>query len=420
MLCIFSGKSIEGGNRDMVGLPPLIPDWEDDKICHEYLDEYPYHLTDFAKMGYKTKNTLFIVNVPKNTLNIRMKFPTMVAQDYGPGVAYYPHCMGFNKSEADHIWRPFDLRIEESTIFRKSFEDSCSERHLEMLDYLQKFMNAYAGTPKIAQVWPTWLAHDTMKNLFHADEHFLKFFKKNRAQIDRSFFFFLGDHGPIREGIGKTRLGRYEGLNPFLMVLIPSVYRNTPIHFQLRQKTYELMTHFDIHATIVDILKIQPAAGYMDTSYRNLMPLSKGSSFLREWRGPRNCRTLPIPSHYCICDYEKTNVNQETLTEKLGWFFAEQFNKHLFNHGLSDKCQMQSFNSTASVRQIKDGLSTLYDIVVYLVPSGGLFSAHIRSNSSGLTLSSGFIRLDRYGRQGDCLVGNALRSLCHCKGTTVP
>ncbi|KJH40525.1 hypothetical protein DICVIV_13519 [Dictyocaulus viviparus] len=265
---------------------------------------------------------------------------------------------------------PFDIRISESTMFKRSFKDSCSESHVEMLDYLQKFMNAYPGTPKIAQVWPTWLAHDTLKNLFHADEHFLKFFRKNRAQIDRSFFFFLGDHGPRREGI-------------------------------------------------------QPATGYMDTSYRNLMPLSKGSSLLREWRGPRNCRTLPIPSHYCICDYKKTNVTQETLTEKLGLFFADQLNKYLFKHGLSDKCQIQSFNSTASVRQIKDGLSTLYDIVVYLVPSGGLFSlllfeAHIRSNSSGLTLSSGFIRLDRYGRQGDCLVGNALRSLCHCKGTTVP
>ncbi|KJH46529.1 hypothetical protein DICVIV_07397 [Dictyocaulus viviparus] len=278
------------------------------------------------------------------------------------------------------------------------------------------------STPKIAQVWPTSLAHDTLKDLFHADDQFLEFFKKNRAQIDRSFFFFLSDHGPRAESIGKTRLGRYEGLNPFLMVLIPSVYRDTPIHLQLRQKTYELMTNFDLHATITDILKIQPAAGYTDTSYRDLMPLSKGSSLLREWRGPRNCRTLPIPSQYCICQYKETNVSQETLTENLGWFFADQFNKHLFNHGLSDKCQMQSFNSTASGRKIKDGLSTLYDMVVYLVPSGEmlLFEAHIRSNSSGLTLSSGFTRLDRYGRQGDCLVGNTLRSLCHCKGTTVP
>ncbi|KJH39985.1 hypothetical protein DICVIV_14105, partial [Dictyocaulus viviparus] len=151
--------------------------------------------------------------------------------------------------------RPFDIRREEDEMLRKSFDGSCSERHLEMLDYLEKFMNAYPGTPKIAQVWPTWLAHETLKDIYHTDEHFLNFFKKNRVQIDQSFFFFMGDHGPRREGILKTRLGQYENLNPFLMVLIPSIYRDTPIHQQLRRKTYELMTNFDLHATLIDILK---------------------------------------------------------------------------------------------------------------------------------------------------------------------
>ncbi|KAK5981361.1 hypothetical protein GCK32_021971, partial [Trichostrongylus colubriformis] len=69
-----------------------------------------------------------------------------------------------------------------------------------MLDYMEKFMNAYTGMPKIAQIWPTTLAHETLKDLYHADEHFLTFFQRNRAIIDRSFFFFMGDHGPRRDG----------------------------------------------------------------------------------------------------------------------------------------------------------------------------------------------------------------------------
>ncbi|KAK6028368.1 hypothetical protein OSTOST_05585, partial [Ostertagia ostertagi] len=47
------GRSIEGGNRDLVGLPPLIPDWEDAKICGQYLDQFSYHLKDYKEMGYK-------------------------------------------------------------------------------------------------------------------------------------------------------------------------------------------------------------------------------------------------------------------------------------------------------------------------------------------------------------------------------
>ncbi|KAK6027640.1 hypothetical protein OSTOST_06328, partial [Ostertagia ostertagi] len=280
------GKSIEGGSRDLVGLPPLIPDWNDTEKCGEYLDQFSYHLKEYKDMGYKNFRT-----VCKQFE--RGKLQTMIAQDYDVGMVYYPDCLGFNRSEADHIWRPFDLRQKESSNFKKSLWQSCSEPHLEMLDYMEKFMNAYPGRPvkgrlKWLQIWPTTLAHETLKDLYHADEHFLRFFQRNRAIIDRSFLFFMGDHGPRRDGrnraiidrsflffmgdhgprrdgaqrhhisvqIGNLRLGQYENLNPFLMVTIPSAYRNTSLHRHLRQKTLELMTNFDIHATLMDILKV--------------------------------------------------------------------------------------------------------------------------------------------------------------------
>uniref|UniRef100_A0A7I4YDJ8 DUF229 domain containing protein n=1 Tax=Haemonchus contortus TaxID=6289 RepID=A0A7I4YDJ8_HAECO len=392
------GKSIEGGNRDLVGLSPLVPDWNDAEICSKYLDEYPYYLQQFKDNGYKT----------------------MIAQDYDVGFVYYPDCLGFNRSEADHLWRPFDIRSKESSNFKKSLWDSCSETHTEMLSYMEKFMNSYTGTPKIAQVWPTTLAHETLKDLYHTDVQFLEFFQRNRATIDRSFFFFMGDHGPRRDGIGNIRLGQYENLNPFLMVMIPAAYRSTPMHLQLKQKVLQLITNFDIHATLMDILKLEPPSEFWNTSYRSMEPLSKGSSLFREWKGPRNCRTLPIPSQYCICQYDWTNVDNQTVQVELGDYFAEQLNLQLTNGGVMEKCQRQFYNRISSMRQLYDQDDLLYDVVVYLSPSNGLFSAFIRRNASGLSLGSGFSRLDRYGRQGDCLVGNTLRPLCHCNGTTIP
>lgn len=44
-----------------------------------------------------------------------------------------------------NLYRPFDLRRAQSKIFKKPLDDSCSERHLEMLEYLEKFMQAYPG-----------------------------------------------------------------------------------------------------------------------------------------------------------------------------------------------------------------------------------------------------------------------------------
>ncbi|VDL79817.1 unnamed protein product [Nippostrongylus brasiliensis] len=404
------GRSIEGGSRDLVGLPPLIPDWNNDEICAKVIDDYPYHMFQYGKMGYKT----------------------MIAQDYDIGMVFYPKCVGFNRSEADHIWIPFDNRRKHSDNFKKSLKDSCSERHLEMLEYLEKFMNAYPGTPKIAQIWPTTLAHETLKDLYHADVHFLEFFKKNRAVIDRSFVFFMGDHGPRREGIGELKLGQYENLNPFLMALIPSQYRNGSIYGELKNKRHKLMTNFDIHATLMDILQaceysdflfvsiFQPSSGFTDDSYMEMEPLSKGSSLFREWRGPRNCRTLPIPSLYCICQYDWTTLRDESTHEALGVFFTNELNSRLYEAGLSSKCQNQTFKSVSSIKQLVDNADILYHVVVYLSPSNGLFSGYVRSTGSGLVMSSGIARLNRYGRQGDCLPEHPLRQICHCVGTNEP
>ncbi|KAK5980923.1 hypothetical protein GCK32_018015, partial [Trichostrongylus colubriformis] len=180
----------------------------------------------------------------------------MVAQDWGRGFVYYPDCLGFKRPEADHMWRGFELRMGESRTLRRSHIKHCSELHLEMLDYMEKFMRSYPGVPKICHVWPVNLAHDSMKNLYHADDQFLKFFKRNTEHLDNSFLFFMSDHGPRSEGIEKVRLGKYEQNNPFLMVSIPKRYRNTAIHEQLKKKSEVLMTHYDLHATFMDILKV--------------------------------------------------------------------------------------------------------------------------------------------------------------------
>uniref|UniRef100_W6NG21 Sulfatase N-terminal domain-containing protein n=1 Tax=Haemonchus contortus TaxID=6289 RepID=W6NG21_HAECO len=77
---------------------------------------------------------------------------------------------------------------------------TCGESHLYMLQFLEMFMNAYKGVPKISLVWLTRLAHDALNTLYHADDQFLKFFKKNRKNFEHSFLFFFADHGPRYSG----------------------------------------------------------------------------------------------------------------------------------------------------------------------------------------------------------------------------
>ncbi|KJH46668.1 hypothetical protein DICVIV_07276 [Dictyocaulus viviparus] len=68
------------------------------------------------------------VNAPP--LDEYWKESTMVAVDGPKGVAFYPNCSGFIRSEAEYMW---SLNPE--------------------------------GIPKIGQIWPTLLAHESPKTL---------------------------------------------------------------------------------------------------------------------------------------------------------------------------------------------------------------------------------------------------------------
>ncbi|KIH52449.1 hypothetical protein ANCDUO_17451 [Ancylostoma duodenale] len=199
-----NGKSIEKVSR--VNKPAEPPDWNNDEICYKYMDEYPYYLEEYRKKGYKV--------------------------------------------------RPFDLNYWDKRFHDNLAGNTCGESHLYMLDYYEKFMNSYPGVPKIAQAWPTELGHEDVGNLYHADSHFLEFLRRNQKNLDNSFFFFAGDHGPRTNGMEKVRLGRYENRNPFLVVVLPKYLRKTAVQEQLREKSLQLMTHFDLHATFMDILHV--------------------------------------------------------------------------------------------------------------------------------------------------------------------
>ncbi|VDO20827.1 unnamed protein product [Haemonchus placei] len=230
-------------------------------------------------------------------------------------------------------------------------------------------LTTFTGIPKISLVWLTDLAHDTVNLLYHTDDQFLKFFTKNQKNLEHSFLFFFGDHGPRYSDIHTVRLGRYENRNPFFLMALPKRMQNTAMHEELRAKSMQLMTHFDIHATLNDILHYQPHSKYSDTTERRMLSISKGSSLLRKWQGTRNCQTLPIPFDYCICQYEKKNV-----TRVLGFFVADELNRTLERMGYAEKCLKQEYKRAMDIEELQVGVDRLYTVYIELQPSNGLFS----------------------------------------------
>ncbi|VDM67456.1 unnamed protein product [Strongylus vulgaris] len=132
----------------------------------------------------------------------------------------------------------------------------CLRSHNNMLKYLEKFLNSYKGSSKFSLSWVTKLAHDDTGRLYKGDNDLYNFFVKNRQELDDSFVFFLGDHGPRFGKETKTTFGRNEANNPFLYMTVPKTLRNSEMFKVLKEKGYELITPHDIHATLKDILEV--------------------------------------------------------------------------------------------------------------------------------------------------------------------
>ncbi|GMR43295.1 hypothetical protein PMAYCL1PPCAC_13490 [Pristionchus mayeri] len=220
--------------------------------------------------------------------------------------------MGFEKQPTTNNFRPFQLRLNNKTraMERSMSKDHCFEPHLFLNEYLEQFIRAYPDSPKASLIWPSYFAHDYPDDPFHADKQYLRLFERNREEFDNSFVFFMADHG-LRVGwLSRHPDGKRDVNNPMLMISVPRRMReNKYLIANLKKNSGELLTMFDTHATLVDIVETLSGRVQADFSKTAMKPELKGTSLLRPLpQITRNCKTLPIPPQYCLCEIAKEPV----------------------------------------------------------------------------------------------------------------
>uniref|UniRef100_A0A0K0D164 RES domain-containing protein n=1 Tax=Angiostrongylus cantonensis TaxID=6313 RepID=A0A0K0D164_ANGCA len=295
------GKTTEPVMREIIDMEPIPADWTYSTYCKQFLDESIYIPIQYRNAGYKTFG----------------------AQDYEASLLNFPNCLGLKKQEFQHTYRPFDLLVSMDRKLKIAHENaSCSKSHNNMLKYLETFFNSYKDSSKFSLSWVTKLAHDDSGRLYKADFDLYNFFLRNRHEET------------------KTPFGRNEANNPFLYVIVPKSLRNSVVFKVLKAKQQELITPHDIHATLKDILEEQPFSNFIDTTFKSFLPSSRGSSLLREFEPgvQRNCKTLPIPFQYCICQYAKIPLDDDGLAIKLGQFAVDGINAIIKKNNESENC----------------------------------------------------------------------------------
>jgi len=212
------------------------------ELCTNALDKENFIIYDFQKRGYRT----------------------MMNEDWAIGIFNWPHCKGFTHKPADHFMKPFALRYDggkrykDTELKKNLFSRSCLEQHDYMLNTLEEYINKYPNQPKFSLSWMTAIAHDDLNGLYHVDEQFKEFFARVKSKLSNSYFILMGDHGGRTGRVRQTLVGELEDNNPFFIMMLPEKLRgNTDITTQLYKNSKEIITHYDLYATFLEIANVR-------------------------------------------------------------------------------------------------------------------------------------------------------------------
>ena len=392
-------------------------DYPNKTYCNKYLDDDQFIGFRFQDDGYVT----------------------MMNEDWSLGVFNWPNCKGFGKKPVDHYMRPFQLRVDggkwsSRAMNRAVYKNSCHETFYHQIEYLKDFINKYPDKPKFSITWMSYLAHDDVNALYHTDNYFYEFFKDYKEKFSNSYLFVMGDHGNRFGYLRKTPIGEVEDNNPFLFFSIPNSLReDAELTAQVKKNAKELITHYDIYATLADIVKVSFYVNnylliycFQPDNPRIPNHLIRGSSLLKPLRQPRTCDRLWIPFEYCSCQLKKSRLPKSSAVGiEAANIMIKEMNRVLKEDpDTRDKCAELSLNETrVNVQQFEEKSKIkMYKVSYVTVPGNGEFWGYmIQDPADGYQLrilSERFPRMNRYAEQATCAMTAKYAAYCYCKDLT--
>ncbi|BFZ21854.1 hypothetical protein BsWGS_24893 [Bradybaena similaris] len=345
-------------------------------------------------------------------------YRTFFTEDSPMGGAFHFRRKGFINKFARYNIRPLALAIFRD---KDSYKNSywCAGNQVEMnfqLDYLTTFLDTFWDKPVFTVAMLSKPTHDDPATAKMFDEHFLSYYKswREKGHLNKSVLISFSDHG-VRHGPLRSSVnGNFESKAPFTVLTFPDWFLNKypDVAANLKRNTKRLTSHFDTHATLLDLLHFKSEAPPPRASH------SDGISLLYKIPWDRTCKDARIPSDFCLCGYRA--IQEMNLTSH----FSENLTKLVVEalNSKTDKniCAVYKLQNVirilkSSFKEGKDEM-IVYKVKLEVNPGNALFEANVYETKSGTEWIVGteIDRLNAYRDQPDCLEFPTFRPFCYC------
>ena len=370
----------------------------------------------------------------------RIGYRTMHIEDRQDiGTFNYYQKRGFKNQPVDYHVRPFHLSLEEQTEIYGA-KRACTGHRPQpnfLLDYAVSFTKTFLDKPTFSWTFQSAQTHGDVNAPTWLDEINLKALQQMEKQgtFNNSILIMLSDHG-FRFGYSRVTIGAtIQERLPFNVIVTPKWFRSKFPHLQrsLEDNSHRLTTHFDVHATMMDVVSMVKG-GERQTH------TDRGQSLFTPISMDRTCLDASIGIHWCTC-HDWTEIPTDSpLRITAAQAAVDHMNNKLKAANYSPPCLHLSISKIISVLtwketgpvlfqqdlfQILPGSRDIYDkqqscvltvmVTIELSPNNDIYEMTMCQSAAGDFKESGYIsRLTKVKKAPTCMNDEAFVLYCQC------
>ncbi|XP_049884441.1 uncharacterized protein LOC126379668 [Pectinophora gossypiella] len=333
-------------------------------------------------------------------------YVTAFAADSAHAHVINSHKNRYSKPPTDHYTKYFYHTGEYYSGNILCVQSRPGARH--MFNYMGDFVEAYRNDNFFGFFWSMTYTHDDGSIPGLIDEKLTRIFRRIRRSgaYNNTFIFFFSDHGI---GYGEMRLHKdayYQDRLPMLFIWTPPTFKdNYADEFSnLMTNQYRLTTPYDLHETLLDIIKLP-----------NSCPECKNSLF-KEIPETRTCADTGMDEKWCACHnmIDARNDPAGNRTVEVMITFLRTKAKQIQTTSNCTKCTKVRLKSVLRIHSYTHHGSNYYVTAISLRPFDVAFEAVIEKAGDELKIASEIERITTYEPTAYCVVNKADKPYCVC------